>query len=104
MSSAKSSTISGNLDWDINDIITPSINVDYNNNKQGVSDDIALNLGVSHDFAAEGIFGSKDVLLISPTIAMNSGTQNFFDGYIVRKNLKNAKRIAAQTTLINARV
>jgi len=102
VNSAISSTVNANLDYDINDIITPSISVDYNINKQGVNNDINLNLGLSHDFIAEGVFGDKDIVLISPMVVANTGTQNFYDGYIQRKNLKNAKRAAAQTTLLNA--
>jgi len=101
VSSAISSTINGNLDYDIADIITTSVSLDYNINKQGVGDDFMFNFGLSHDFIAEGIFGDKDILLVSPMAALNSGTQNFYDGYLVRKKLKNAKRDAAQTKLFN---
>jgi len=102
VSSAISSTFNANLDYDIADIITPSVSFDYDFNKQGVGNDVMLNLGLSHDFIAEGIFGDKDILLISPMAAANMGTQNFYDGYIVRKNLKNVKRQAAETALLNA--
>ena len=102
VSSSISSTFNGNLDYDIADIITASVSLDYNINKANVGNDFMFNFGLSHDFIAEGIFGDKDILLISPMIASNSGTQNFYDGYLVRKNLKNAKRNAAQTALFNA--
>jgi hypothetical protein len=100
VSSSISSTFNGNLTYDIGDIISPSISVDYNINKQGVNGDIFANFGLTHDFITEGIFGNKDILLISPTIAVNTGTQNFYDGYIVYRKLKNAKRDAAETKLI----
>jgi hypothetical protein len=102
VSSAISSTISGNLDYNIADIITTSIGLDYSLNKQGVSNDVSFNFGLSHDFITEGIFGDKDILLISPIAALNSGTQNFYNGYLVRKNLKNAKRNAAEAKLFNS--
>jgi hypothetical protein len=101
VSSSISSTFNGNLDYDIADIVTASVSMDYNINKTNISNDFMFNFAISHDFIAEGIFGNKDILLISPMVASNSGTQNFYDGYLVRKKLKNAKRNAAQTKLFN---
>ena len=71
-------------------------------NKQGINNDVFLNIGITHDFIAEGIFGEKDIFLISPTVAANTGTQNFYDAYLVKKKLKTAKRTAAQNALITA--
>jgi len=102
VNSAISSIINGNLDYDVADIVTASVSLDYNINKQGIDNDIAFNFGLSHDFIAEGIFGDKDILLVSPMAALNSGTQNFYDGYLVRKKIKNVKKNAAQTELFNA--
>ncbi len=102
ISSSISSTFNGNLTYDIGDIISPSMDVDYNINKQGVNGDVFLNLGLSHDFITEGLFATKDILLVSPTVAANSGTQNFYDGYLVYHKLKNAKRDAAETSLLAA--
>jgi hypothetical protein len=102
ISSAVSSTFNGNLSYDLGDIITPSFSIDYNINKQGIAGDVLINIGLTHDFIAEGIFGNKDILLVSPTVATNSGTQNFYDGYIVYRKLKNAKKDAAETKLISA--
>jgi len=102
VSSSVSSIFNANLTYDIGDIISPTISADYNLNKQGVTGDIFLNIGITHDFIAEGVFGNKDILLISPTVEANSGTQNFYDGYIVYRKLKNAKRDAAETKLIAA--
>jgi hypothetical protein len=95
-----SSTFNANLTYDIGTIISPSISADYNINKQGVGNDIFLNLGLTHDFIAVGIFGAKDLLLISPTAAINTGTENFYDAYLTRKQFKNATRTAAQNALI----
>ena len=102
VSSSVSSTLNGNLDYDIADIVTASVSFDYNANKTGINDDAVLNLGLSHDFIAEGIFGNKDFLLISPSVITNMGTQNFYDGYLVKKKFKNAKLNAAQTKLFNS--
>ena len=102
VSSSVSSTLNGNLDYDIADIVTASVSFDYNANKTGINDDAVLNLGLSHDFIAEGIFGNNDFLLISPSVITNMGTQNFYDGYLVKKKFKNAKLNAAQTKLFNS--
>ena len=102
VSSSVSSTLNGNLDYDIADIVTASVSFDYNVNKAGINDDAVLNFGLSHDFIAEGIFGNKDFLLISPSVATNMGTQNFYDGYLVKKKFKNAKLNAAETKLFNS--
>jgi hypothetical protein len=96
--SAVSSTFSGNFTYNIGDIISPTLTADYNINKQGIAGDIFLNLGVCHDFT----FGANDELSISPTIEANTGTQNFYDGYLVYRKLKNAKRTTAETALIQA--
>jgi hypothetical protein len=100
IASSISSTFNVNFNYDISDIISPSINADYNLNKQGIGNDIFVNLGVTHDFIVAGIFGGADILLISPTVLANTGTQNFYDAYLTKKKLKNAKRTAAQNALI----
>lgn len=95
-----SSIFSANLDYNISDIITPSIGIDYNNNKAGISNDFFINLGISHDFIARKIFGEKDFILIAPTLAANIGTQNFYDAYVTKKVFKSKARTAAQDQLI----
>ncbi|MDB5133939.1 MAG: hypothetical protein JWP37_542 [Mucilaginibacter sp.] len=97
--SSISSTFSANLNYDIATIITPSISVDYNIIKQGFGNDVFVNAGLSHDFAKEGIFGDKDLLIISPTVAVNTGTQNFYDAYLTLKKYKlTAKAVAKEAT------
>ena len=100
IASAIRSTINANLTYDIGDIISPSLSVDYNLNKQGISSDAFVNLGIAHDFIAVGIFGDADIFLISPTITVNTGTENFYDAYLTKKTLRTAKRTAAQNALI----
>jgi len=102
VNSSVNSIFNSNLTYDIGDIISPSLSIDYDINKQGINGDVFVNIGLTHDFIAEGILGSKDILLVSPTVSANSGTQNFYDGYIVYRKLKNAKRDAAETKLISA--
>ncbi len=85
------STINANLDYDIAGIVTPSISIDYNLLKQGFGSDILFNAGIAHDFAWEGIFGDKDILIISPTATLNAGTQNFYDAYFTLKKYKLTK-------------
>ncbi len=95
-----SSTFNVNFNYDISDIISPSVSADYNLNKQGIGSDFFLNLGLTHDFINVGIFGDNDILLISPTIAVNTGSQNFYDAYLTKKKLKNARRTAIQNALL----
>jgi hypothetical protein len=98
--SAMSSVLNANFDYDIGDIITPSVSVDYNINKQGINDDVFLEFSLSHDIIFEKILGDHDIFLITPTAALNAGTQNFYDAYLQKKVFKNAKRTAAQNKLI----
>jgi hypothetical protein len=104
--SSISSTFSATLDYDIASIITPSVALDYNIIKQGFGNDVFVNVGLGHDFAKEGIFGDKDILIASPTAAINTGTQNFYDAYLTLKKYKlTAKgqaREAAAEKLITA--
>ncbi len=99
--SSISSVFNANLTYDIASIITPTVGVDYNIIKQGFSNDVFVNAGLSHDFAKEGIFGDKDLFIISPTVTANAGTQNFYDAYFVLKKYKltakgQAKEAAAE--------
>ena len=98
--SSVSSTINGNLTYDIGNVISPSINANYSINKQGIKNDINLNLGLAHDFIMKDVFAQKDLILISLSITANAGTQNFYDAYITRKVFKKAKRTAAQNLLV----
>jgi hypothetical protein len=86
--SAINSTVNANLSYDITGIITPLVSADYNFLKQGFGHDIFLNASISHDITKEGVFSDKDFLIISPTVAMNAGTQNFYDAYFVLKKYK----------------
>jgi len=94
VSSSLSSIISAYADYDIADIITPAIALSYNIDKSGTGSDILLNPNLSHDFAIEGIFGENDYLLISPEAGLNAGTQNFYAGYLEKKN-RLSKKVAA---------
>jgi hypothetical protein len=80
------------LSYDIADVITPIVSVDYNFLKQDFGHDIFVNAGISHDFAIDGIFGEKDLLIISPSANLNAGTQNFYDAYFVLKKYKLTKK------------
>lgn len=86
--SSISSTISANLSYDIAGIITPTVSADYNFVKQGFGNDVFVSAGLSHDFAKEGVFGDKDLFIISPSVNVNAGTQNFYDAYFVLKKYK----------------
>lgn len=91
VSSSISSTLNGNLDYDIADIVTASVGLDYNINKANIASDFMFNFGLSHDFIAEGIFGDKDILLISPMVASNTGTQKFLRWLPGQEKFKECK-------------
>lgn len=86
-----------NLDYDINHIITPSISVDYSLNDEDVANDVFLNAGITHNFTTRHIFGEKDAMVISPTLSVNWGMQNFYEAYIERKADNTAKENVLMT-------
>jgi len=88
--SSITNTFNANLDYNIADIITPSVSADYNLNN-GAPADFFLNIGISHDIIFEKPFAHNDAFIISPTIATNVGTQNFYDAYIQKKVFKSKK-------------
>ncbi|MEO8886711.1 MAG: hypothetical protein ABI367_11655 [Mucilaginibacter sp.] len=88
IASSISSIINGNITYDIGDIISPSLSVDYNINDRQINNDAIVSLDISHDFLLKRIFGDKDQLTISPTITVNAGTENFYDSYLI-----NTKKI-----------
>ncbi|ASU33201.1 hypothetical protein [Mucilaginibacter xinganensis] len=100
IASSVTSTFNVNLNYDLGDIISALLNADYNLNKKGINNDVFLNAGITHDFSITGVFGDDDIFLISPTVAGNAGSQNFYDGYLIKKNFKSAKRTAAQNALV----
>ncbi len=95
-----SDVFDANLSYDFGDILSATFNGDYNINRKGTDNDVLLNFGLSHDFAARGIFGDKDLFIFSPTASFNAGTQNFYNDFLVRRKLRNAKLVAAQTKLL----
>ncbi|CAN5186679.1 hypothetical protein BH09BAC6_BH09BAC6_26350 [soil metagenome] len=97
IASSISSSFNANLTYDIGDIVSPSVNADYNIIKQAAANDIFLNVALTHDFNITGVFGGDDVLLISPTVTVNTGTENYYDAYLGRKNIKRVNRTPAQT-------
>lgn len=99
--SSISGVFSAGLEYDIGSIITPSISFDYDTNTRGVTNDAFLSFGVSHDIITRDIFTGKDLLIISPSVATNFGSQNFYSGFITKKAFKSAKRTAAQNALVD---
>ena len=84
------------FDYEIGDILTPSVTADYALNSSATGD-IFVNIGIAHDFIAEKLLGNNDAIIISPTISANLGTQNFYSAYIKRKVFKS-QRISALAT------
>ncbi len=100
IASSITSTFNGNLNYDFGDVISAAVSSDYNINRQGINNDIFVNAALSHDFIVVGLFGEADILLISPTATVNTGTQNFYDAYLTKKKVKTAKQTAKQNALI----
>lgn len=99
--SSISSTFNATFTYDIGTIVSPSVGFDYNINKGGINNDEFVTAGLSHDFIVEGVFGTTDLLLISPTATVNTGTQNFYDGYLNRKKYRSQVRTTRETELLN---
>jgi hypothetical protein len=100
IASAISSTINVNLNFD-NDYLSPALNIDYNLNRGGINNDFLISPAVAHDFIIVGIFGDADIFLISPTVTLNAGTENFYDAYLTKKKLKSKKLTTTQTELLD---
>lgn len=105
--SSISSVFNANINYDIAGIITPAVSVDYNIIKNGFSNDVFINGSLSHDFEKKGVFNDKDLFAISPTVAINAGTQNFYDAYVTgrkyKSTAKNQALAAKETALLDQR-
>jgi len=93
--SSISSTTTLSLNYNIEDILTPTIELDYNVNKSGIPGDFLLNAGLAHDFVIP-FTGDENNMTLSPGINFNLGTQNFYKDYLLRKF--KFKKIQAQVT------
>lgn len=88
--SSITNTFSADFDYEIGDIVTPSVSANYSLNS-GANADIFINAGISHDFILIKPFANNDDFIISPTATVNLGTQNFYDAYIKKKVFKSKK-------------
>jgi hypothetical protein len=93
--SANRGNFNANLNYNLADIITPSISFDYNFNRSGVANDTYINAGLSHDF-------EFDNFTISPSVELNIGTQNFYNDYVARRVTRNKKATVLQNPLTTA--
>ncbi len=99
VASAISSIVNTHISYDIGNIFTPAIDASYNIADRGGKNDIVFNPSISHEFSIGNIFGHGDEMRIGLGAAMNAGTQNFFDGYLVRKTaveFKGSKKFVNQ--------
>lgn len=87
------SSVSGafniNVEYDISHIITPDVGFDYILNRAGAKSDEVISFGLSHDFTISKPFSDNDEFGIAPRIALNAGTQNFYDAFLDRKVSRN---------------
>ncbi|RKR80898.1 hypothetical protein BDD43_1035 [Mucilaginibacter gracilis] len=93
VSSSLSSVITAYADYDIADIITPAVLLSYNIDKSSTGSDFIFSPNLSHDFDIEGIFSDNDFLVISPQAGLNAGSQNYYAGYLEKKN-RISKKVA----------
>lgn len=104
VNSSLSSIANAYVDYNVADIITAAISINYSFSKKGFKNDVLLNQNLSHDFAVEGIFATEDLLTISPTAGLNAGTQNFYEGYLtnrVNRTKKTSKLVGQEIILYN---
>lgn len=90
--SALNANLSAELSYNLFDVISPSVHVDYALNRSGSNNDFVLNAGLDHEFEFEKLFDPHDHLGITPAFHLNAGTQNFYTTYIVRKKAGAGKR------------
>ncbi|WP_448702331.1 hypothetical protein ACFGVR_08280 [Mucilaginibacter sp. AW1-3] len=96
VSSSISSMLNVYVDYDIADIITSELNVGYNFGKNGgAGGDFVINPNISHQFEADGLFNDDDLLLITLQAGLNAGSQNFYGGYLERKDRLTKKGATA---------
>ncbi|WEK21493.1 MAG: hypothetical protein P0Y49_10125 [Candidatus Pedobacter colombiensis] len=103
IASSQSALVNVSLNYDFGKIITPSLSADYVFNKQGDKNDIFLSASLSHAFIATSLFNAKDILIISPAATLNTGTQNFYDSFLVNKKGKNEAKTASLNKLMAAK-
>jgi hypothetical protein len=63
------------FDYDFGAWLSPSLSFDYILNKKGSSNQFFTSLAIDHDFIKKGVFGSNDLLFISPTFTLNTGDE-----------------------------
>lgn len=101
--SALDATASAELSYDLFEVITPSVHADYALAKSGDNNDFLLNAGLEHEFGFDKVFGAHDHLTVSPAFHINSGTQNFYSTYVVRKKASALKRLLKAATKNNGK-
>jgi len=90
--SSLDATVRASLSYDLFEVVTPSVEAEYALAKSGGGNDFLLNTGLEHEFGFDKVFYAHDHLGVSPAFHINSGTQNFYTTYIVRKKASAGKR------------
>jgi len=85
ITSAISSILNAYLNYDLADIITTELSVSYSISSRNVHNDIFINPGLMHVFTIDEVFNSGNSIEISPEGSLNTGTQNFYNGYFSRR-------------------
>jgi|SRR6185312_7785422 len=90
--SALDATIGAELSYDLFNVITPSVHVDYALVRSNGGNDIIVVAALGHEFEMQKIFSKGDHLSIEPKIELTAGTQNFTTTYYILKQNGAAQR------------
>ncbi|MVN20865.1 hypothetical protein [Mucilaginibacter arboris] len=89
ITSAISSFANAYLNYDLGDIITPELSVSYSISSRKEHNDVFITPGLTHIFTIDHVFADKNTLDIEPEATVNTGTQNFYNGYFNRRRRIN---------------
>lgn len=104
ITSAISSIFNAYLNYNILDIITPGINLNYSISTKNVKNDVFINPGIMHNFSIDNVFVNNNELDFDPNMGLNMGTQNFYDGYFLRRRNSIAnKQISTEDQAVLAK-
>jgi hypothetical protein len=85
VASSQSVNFNASLSYEIEQLLSPFVSVDYAINKKGYGSDVFITAGLGHEFTVKSIFGTTDLFTVSPSVSLNTGTQNFYDAFLLRR-------------------
>lgn len=97
VNSSASHALNWTLEWE-NPYLTPSLELSY---LAGKTQDIAATINLTHSFAFEHIFTSKDKLSLPLSVSGTFGTSNFYQAYINNNVIITKKKKAIKPEVID---